>query len=93
MQDAKLEEAGDLQSLLKGLHDFHAQLSKTESVYANEDSLSSLAEAEKLLSTHQEICEEIDSYAIYYSSMIEYGEEVTADPSTFEDPKYKFLRE
>merc|ERR1719479_262374 len=52
-----------------------------------------LAEAEKLLSTHQQIHEEIDSYTNDYLSMMEYGEKVTADPSTFDDPQYMFLRE
>merc|ERR1712088_1130327 len=65
----------------------------TESSIANEDSPSSLAEAEKLLSTHQQIHEEIDSYRNDYLSMMEYGEKVTADPSTLDDPQYMFLRE
>ena len=66
---------------------------KTESSIANEDSPASLAEAEKLLSQHQQIREEIDSYSNDYISMMEYGEKVTADPSTFDDPQYMFLRE
>ena len=37
--------------------------------------------------------EEIDSYSNDYISMMEYGEKVTADPSTFDDPQYMFLRE
>merc|ERR1719288_679659 len=52
-RDAKLEEAGDLHRFLKDLDHFQAWLSKTESDIANEDSPASLAEAEKLLSTHQ----------------------------------------
>lgn len=52
-----------------------------------------MAEAEKLLSQHQQIREEIDSYTNDYSSMMDYGEKVTADPSTFDDPQYMFLRE
>jgi len=92
-RDAKLEEAGDLHRFLKDLDHFQAWLSKTESDIANEDSPSSLAEAEKLLSTHQQIREEIDSYVNDYSSMMEYGEKVTADPATFDDPQYMFLRE
>ncbi len=42
---------------------------------------------------HQQIWEEIDSYVTDYSSMMEYGEKVTADPSTFDDPQYMFLSE
>ena len=91
--DTKLEEAGDLHRILKDLDHFQAWLSKTESDIANEDSPSSLAEAEKLLSTHQQIREEIDSYANDDSAMMEYGEKVTADSSKFDDPQYKFLRE
>ena len=45
---------------------FQAWLTKTESGIANEDSPSSLAEAEKLLSQHQQIREEIDSYTNDY---------------------------
>merc|ERR1719461_2071947 len=92
-RDAKLEEAGDLHRFLKDLDHFQAWLTKTESDIANEDSPSSLAEAEKLLSTHQGIREEIDSYVNDYASMMEYGEKITSDPSTFEDPQYMFLRE
>ena len=92
-QDAKLEEEGDLHRFLKDLDDFQAWLSKTESDIANEDSPSSLAEAEKLSSTHQQSCEEIDNYANDNSSMMEYGQKVTADPTKFDDPQYKFLRE
>merc|ERR1719245_1891128 len=93
VRDAKLEEAGDLHRFLKDLDHFQAWLSKTESDIANEDSPASLAEAEKLLSTHEQIHEEIDSYTNDYLSMMEYGEKVTADPSTFDDPQYMFLRE
>merc|ERR1719461_852461 len=93
VRDAKLEEAGDLHRFLKDLDHFQAWLRKTESSIANEDSPASLAEAEKLLSQHQQIREEIDSYTNDYSSMMDYGEKVTADPSTFDDPQYMFLRE
>merc|ERR1719278_1836917 len=92
-RDAKLEEAGDLHRFLKDLDHFQAWLSKTESDIANEDSPASLAEAEKLLSTHQQIREEIDSYVNDYTSMMGYGEKITADPATFDDPQYMFLRE
>merc|ERR1712241_612174 len=93
VRDAKLEEAGDLHRFLRDLDHFQAWLTKTESGIANEDSPSSLAEAEKLLSQHQQIREEIDSYTNDYSQMMDYGEKVTADPSTFDDPQYMFLRE
>ncbi|XP_071744788.1 spectrin beta chain isoform X3 [Lepeophtheirus salmonis] len=93
VRDAKLEEAGDLHRFLKDLDHFQSWLTKTESSIANEDTPSSLAEAEKLLTQHQQIHEEIESYTNDYASMMAYGEKVTADPSTFDDPQYMFLRE
>lgn len=39
---------------------------------------SNLAEAEKLLSQHQTIKEEIDNYRDEYAKMMEYGEKITA---------------
>merc|ERR1719193_336004 len=92
-RDEKLEEAGELHRFLKNLDHFQSWLSKTESEIANQETPSSLAEAEKLLSQHQQIREEIDSYVADYTRMMEYGEKVTADPSTFDDPQYMFLRE
>ena len=53
--------------------------------------ISSLAEVEKLLSSHQQIHEEIDSYANDYSSMMEYGEKVTANPSNLMILNISFL--
>lgn len=38
----------------------------------------SLSEAEKLLSQHQTIKEEIDNYKDEYAKMMEYGEKITA---------------
>ena len=35
----------------------------------------------------------IHSYVNDYISMMEYLEKITADPATFDDPQYKFLRE
>ncbi|CAH2015628.1 unnamed protein product, partial [Acanthoscelides obtectus] len=60
---------------------------------ASEDTPSSLSEAEKLLSQHQAIREEIDNYTEDYAKMMEYGEKITAEPSTQDDPQYMFLRE
>lgn len=42
------------------------------------DTPSSLSEAEKLLSQHQTIKEEIDNYKDEYAKMMEYGEKITA---------------
>jgi len=52
------------------LDHFKAKLSKLESDITNEDAPSSLAEAEKFLSTHQQILKEIDNYTNCYSFMM-----------------------
>ncbi|XP_018330207.1 spectrin beta chain isoform X2 [Agrilus planipennis] len=92
-RDAKLEEAGDIHRFLRDLDHFQAWLTKTQTDVASEDTPASLAEAEKLLSQHQSIREEIDNYTEDYTKMMEYGEKVTAEPSTQDDPQYMFLRE
>lgn len=68
-------------------------MTKTQTDVASEDTPASLAEAEKLLTQHQTIREEIDNYTEDYSKMMEYGEKITAEPSTQDDPQYMFLRE
>lgn len=92
-RDSKLEEAGDLHRFLRSVDHFQAWLTKTQTDVASEDTPSSLAEAEKLLSQHQTIKEEIDNYRDEYAKMMEYGEKITAEPSTQDDPQYMFLRE
>ncbi|XP_049795155.1 spectrin beta chain isoform X2 [Schistocerca nitens] len=92
-RDAKLEEAGDLHRFLRDLDHFQAWLTKTQTDVASEDTPASLAEAEQLLSQHQTIREEIDNYRDDYTKMMEYGERITAEPSTQDDPQYMFLRE
>lgn len=92
-RDAKLEEAGDLHRFLRDLDHFQAWLTKSQTDVASEDTPASLAEAEKLLTQHQTIREEIDNYTDDYTKMMEYGEKVTAEPSTQDDPQYMFLRE
>ncbi|ODM93367.1 Spectrin beta chain, partial [Orchesella cincta] len=92
-RDSKLEEAGDLHRFLRDLDHFQAWLTKTQTDIANEDVPTSLAEAEKLLSQHQNIKDEIDNYVEDYEKMMEYGERIFAEPSTLEDPQYMFLRE
>ncbi|XP_055939314.1 spectrin beta chain-like isoform X2 [Argiope bruennichi] len=89
-RDAKLEEAGDLHRFLRDLDHFQAWLTKTQTDVASEDIPSSLSEAEKLLSQHQQIRDEIDNYTEDYNSMMEYGEKVTQDQT---DAQYMFLRE
>lgn len=77
-RDSKLEEAGDLHRFLRDLDHFQAWLTKTQTDVASEDIPSSLSDAEKLLSQHQAIREEIDNYTSDYTQMMEYGEKVTA---------------
>ncbi|XP_067118326.1 spectrin beta chain isoform X1 [Centruroides vittatus] len=89
-RDAKLEEAGDLHRFLRDLDHFQTWLTKTQTDVASEDIPSNLAEAEKLLSQHQQIKEEIDNYTVDYNDMMEYGEKITQDQT---DPQYMFLRE
>uniref|UniRef100_A0A0P5GQM4 Spectrin beta chain n=1 Tax=Daphnia magna TaxID=35525 RepID=A0A0P5GQM4_9CRUS len=92
-RDAKLEEAGDLHRFLRDLDHFQTWLTKTQTDVASEDIPASLAEAEKLLSQHQGIREEIDNYTDDYSRMMDYGERITAEETTSDDPQYMFLRE
>lgn len=92
-RDAKLEEAGDLHRFLRDLDHFQTWLKKIQTDVASEDIPSSLPEAEKLLNQHQSIREEIDNYRQDYAKMMEYGERITAEPSTQDDPQYMFLRE
>ena len=51
-QEAKLDEAGDLQRFLRDLDHFQAWLSATQRQVASEDEPQSLAEAEQLLQQH-----------------------------------------
>jgi len=90
VRDAKLEEAGDLHRFLRDLDHFQAWLTKTQTDVASEDTPTSLSEAEKLLTQHQQIREEIDNYTEDYNSMMEYGAKVTQDQT---DSQYMFLRE
>ncbi|XP_022245252.1 spectrin beta chain-like isoform X3 [Limulus polyphemus] len=89
-RDSKLEEAGDLHRFLRDLDYFQTWLTKTQTDVASEDIPSSLAEAESLLSHHQQIKEEINNYTDDFNQMIEYGDQVTKDQT---DPQYMFLRE
>lgn len=89
-RDAKLEEAGDLHRFLRDLDHFQSWLTKTQTDVASEDIPSSLAEAENLLTQHQQIRDEIDNYTEDYNSMMDYGEKITRDQT---DAQYMFLRE
>ncbi|XP_046383490.1 spectrin beta chain isoform X6 [Ischnura elegans] len=92
-RDSKLEEAGDLHRFLRDLDHFQAWLTRSQTDVASEDVPTSLADAERLLGQHQSIREEIDNYTEDYIKMMDYGERITAEPSTQDDPQYMFLRE
>uniref|UniRef100_A0A914HJH5 Spectrin beta chain n=1 Tax=Globodera rostochiensis TaxID=31243 RepID=A0A914HJH5_GLORO len=89
-QEAKLDEAGDLQRFLRDLDHFQAWLTATQRQVASVDEPQSLAEAEQLLQQHAAIKEEIDGYAEDYRKMRAMGDRVTQDQT---DPQYMFLRE
>ncbi|KAG5309825.1 SPTCB protein, partial [Acromyrmex insinuator] len=91
-RDAKLEEAGDLHRFLRDLDHFQTWLTKTQTDVASEDTPTSLADAEKLLTQHQNIKEEIDNYTEDYQKMMEYGERLTTEAGDG-DTQYMFLRE
>ncbi|KAJ8687026.1 hypothetical protein QAD02_022820, partial [Eretmocerus hayati] len=91
-RDGKLEEAGDLHRFLRDLDHFQAWLLKTQKDVASEDEPTSLADAEKLLTQHQNIKEEIDNYTDDYQKMMEYGEKLTTEADE-NDTQYMFLRE
>jgi spectrin beta len=71
-----LEEAGDLHRFLRDLDHFQAWLTKTQTEIANEEAPTSLADAERLLSQHQNIKDEIENYVEDYEKMMEYGERI-----------------
>ncbi|XP_043588838.1 spectrin beta chain isoform X3 [Bombus pyrosoma] len=91
-RDAKLEEAGDLHRFLRDLDHFQAWLRRTQTDVASEDTPTTLADAEKLLTQHQNIKEEIDNYTDDYQKMMEYGERLTSEAGDG-DTQYMFLRE
>ncbi|XP_011882724.1 PREDICTED: spectrin beta chain isoform X2 [Vollenhovia emeryi] len=91
-RDAKLEEAGDLHRFLRDLDHFQTWLTKTQTDVASEDTPTSLSDAEKLLTQHQNIKEEIDNYTDDYQKMMEYGERLTTEAGDG-DTQYMFLRE
>ena len=91
-REESMGEAAELQKFLRNLDHFSAWLTKTQKAVASSDVPQSLIEAEKLLSQHSTVKEEIDRYKPDYSEMKDYGQKVidTADNS---DPQYIYLRE
>ncbi|CAH1264136.1 SPTBN1 [Branchiostoma lanceolatum] len=89
-RDEALGESGNLQRFLQDLDNFQAWLTQTQTAIASEDIPNNLAEAEKLMTQHAAIKEEIDGYEEDYAKMKEMGEKVTNGQT---DAQYMFLRQ
>ncbi|XP_041920801.1 spectrin beta chain, non-erythrocytic 1 isoform X2 [Alosa sapidissima] len=89
-REESLGEASKLQGFLRDLDDFQAWLSRTQTAIASEDMPNTLAEAEKLLTQHEGIKNEIRNYEEDYQKMRDMGEMVTQGQT---DAQYMFLRQ
>uniref|UniRef100_A0A8C4WF71 Spectrin beta chain n=1 Tax=Gopherus evgoodei TaxID=1825980 RepID=A0A8C4WF71_9SAUR len=89
-REESLGEASKLQGFLRDLDDFQAWLSRTQTAVASEDVPATLAEAEQLLSQHENIRNEIEHYKDDYQSMRAMGQEVTQGQT---DAQYMFLQQ
>uniref|UniRef100_A0A671R4Q0 Spectrin beta chain n=1 Tax=Sinocyclocheilus anshuiensis TaxID=1608454 RepID=A0A671R4Q0_9TELE len=89
-REASLGEASKLQQFLRELDDFQSWLSRTQTAIASEDMPNTLAEAEKLLTQHEGIKNEINNYEEDYQKMRDMGEMVTQGQT---DAQYMFLRQ
>ncbi|KAG5843462.1 hypothetical protein ANANG_G00151200 [Anguilla anguilla] len=87
-REESLGEASKLQGFLRDLDDFQSWLSRTMTAVASEDIPTSLAEAEKLLTQHEGIKNEVDNYKEDYEKMRAVGEEVTQGQT---DAQHMFL--
>ncbi|MFT7805607.1 spectrin beta chain, non-erythrocytic 1 isoform X1 [Arapaima gigas] len=89
-REESLGEASKLQQFLRELDDFQSWLSRTQTAIASEDMPNTLAEAEKLLTQHENIKNEINNYEEDYQKMRDMGEMVTQGQT---DAQYMFLRQ
>ncbi|XP_078128934.1 spectrin beta chain, non-erythrocytic 1-like isoform X2 [Sander vitreus] len=89
-REESLGEASKLQQFLRELDDFQSWLSRTQTAIASEDMPNTLAEAEKLLTQHENIKNEIHNYEEDYQKMRDMGEMVTQGQT---DAQYMFLRQ
>ncbi|XP_037638681.1 spectrin beta chain, non-erythrocytic 1-like isoform X3 [Sebastes umbrosus] len=89
-REESLGEASKLQQFLRDLDDFQSWLSRTQTAIASEDMPNTLAEAEKLLTQHENIKNEIRNYEEDYQKMRDMGEMVTQGQT---DAQYMFLRQ
>ncbi|PAA46340.1 hypothetical protein BOX15_Mlig013263g8 [Macrostomum lignano] len=84
----RLEESSELQKFLQDLDHFQIWLSNTQTTVATEDIPKDLAEAEKLLTQHQNLKQEIKGYEEEFASLMSYGRRVTEGQT---DAQYMFL--
>ncbi|NWU54327.1 SPTB2 protein, partial [Dromas ardeola] len=89
-REESLGEASKLQQFLRDLDDFQSWLSRTQTAIASEDMPNTLTEAEKLLTQHESIKNEINNYEEDYQKMRDMGEMVTQGQT---DAQYMFLRQ
>ncbi|XP_054842544.1 spectrin beta chain, non-erythrocytic 1 isoform X2 [Eublepharis macularius] len=89
-REESLGEASKLQQFLRDLDDFQSWLSRTQTAIASEDMPNTLAEAEKLLTQHENIKNEINNYEEDYQKMRDMGEMVTQGQT---DAQYMFLHQ
>ncbi|KAI1903617.1 hypothetical protein AGOR_G00029050 [Albula goreensis] len=87
-REESLGEASKLQGFLRDLDDFQSWLSRTMTAVASEDIPTSLPEAERLLTQHEGIKNEVDNYKEDYEKMRAVGEEVTQGQT---DAQHMFL--
>ncbi|KAG9346529.1 hypothetical protein JZ751_006840 [Albula glossodonta] len=87
-REDSLGEASKLQGFLRDLDDFQSWLSRTTTAVASEDIPTSLTEAERLLTQHESIKNEVDNYKEDYEKMRAVGEEVTQGQT---DAQHMFL--
>jgi len=90
VREARLGEASDLQKFLQNLDHFQQWLTRTQTAIATEEMPNDVAEAESLLSQHDQLKAEIKAYAPDYQKMKEFGDKVVEGQ---QDVQYMFLRE
>ncbi|XP_051791286.1 spectrin family protein isoform X2 [Erpetoichthys calabaricus] len=87
-REESLGEASKLHGFLRDLDDFQSWLSRTQTAIASEDIPTSHPEAERLLSQHKSIKNEVDNYKDDYQKMCAVGKEVTQGQT---DSQHMFL--
>ena len=87
-QEAKLEEAGDLQRFLRDLDAFQAWLTRTQIHIASAELPSSPTDADNLIILHNQTKDEIRRFEPEYHRLMDKGREITSDQS---DSQYVLL--